>query len=213
MLNDRCVFSYTNLFEVFASVFRNEGFVALYRGALSSLVGVLPYSGCVFFTYESLKNFRLGERENSFVRSSRTFAFRLRSSPDDHEDRTLVVRRRFRTHRSNCFVSFRCGSTAFTNGCCHSTSGSFARRDRHCSKNHPRRKNYGWFVQRGDDELVQRSDLSRRFFYDLWYVDQVDSSVVLLCGKCLIKTEILALSIIFFRWIVRASWHSSISRS
>jgi solute carrier family 25 protein 42 len=50
---------YNNLFSVFLSIFRNEGITALYRGALSSLIGVLPYSGCVFFTYESLKHIRL----------------------------------------------------------------------------------------------------------------------------------------------------------
>jgi hypothetical protein len=41
---------------------RTEGVIALYRGALSSLVGVLPYSGSVFFTYESLKHIRLGKK-------------------------------------------------------------------------------------------------------------------------------------------------------
>ncbi|CAF4847263.1 unnamed protein product, partial [Rotaria sp. Silwood1] len=50
---------YTNLFSVFLTVVRTEGVVALYRGALASMVGVLPYSGCVFFTYESLKHIRL----------------------------------------------------------------------------------------------------------------------------------------------------------
>ena len=43
---------------------------ALYRGALSSLVGVLPYSGFVFFTYESLKQIRIG---NSSVLKSIDF--------------------------------------------------------------------------------------------------------------------------------------------
>jgi solute carrier family 25 protein 42 len=52
---------YNNLFSVFLSIKRNEGVIALYRGALLSLIGVLPYSGCVFFTYESLKHIRLGK--------------------------------------------------------------------------------------------------------------------------------------------------------
>ncbi|CAF1402729.1 unnamed protein product [Adineta steineri] len=50
---------YSNLFSVFLSILKNEGVTALYRGALLSLVGVLPYSGCVFFTYESLKHIRI----------------------------------------------------------------------------------------------------------------------------------------------------------
>lgn len=77
-------FSYSNLFTVFVSVFRNEGVVALYRGALSSIVGVLPYSGCVFYTYESLKHFRLGKRNESC--SSQ----RLSSSSDYDHRRTIT---------------------------------------------------------------------------------------------------------------------------
>ncbi|CAF2388874.1 unnamed protein product [Rotaria sp. Silwood2] len=50
---------YTNLYAVFVTVLRTEGVASLYRGALLSMIGVLPYSGCVFFTYESLKNIRL----------------------------------------------------------------------------------------------------------------------------------------------------------
>ncbi|CAF0846988.1 unnamed protein product [Adineta ricciae] len=49
---------YTNLYSVFVSILRTEGVAALYRGALWSIFGVLPYSGCVFFTYESLKHVR-----------------------------------------------------------------------------------------------------------------------------------------------------------
>jgi len=40
---------YSNVFSVFLSILRNEGVTALYRGALFSLIGILPYSGCVFF--------------------------------------------------------------------------------------------------------------------------------------------------------------------
>jgi solute carrier family 25 protein 42 len=66
------LFRYRNLFSVFPSILRNEGVTALYRGALSSLIGVLPYSGCVFFTYETLKHARIGKgidksRKNIFI--------------------------------------------------------------------------------------------------------------------------------------------------
>jgi solute carrier family 25, member 42 len=60
-------FRYSNLFSVFLSILRNEGVTALYRGALLSLIGVLPYSGCVFFTYESLKHIRMGKSESTIV--------------------------------------------------------------------------------------------------------------------------------------------------
>ncbi|CAF4492189.1 unnamed protein product [Rotaria sp. Silwood1] len=49
---------YSNLFSVFLSILQNESITALYRGALLSIIGVLPYSGFVFFTYESLKHIR-----------------------------------------------------------------------------------------------------------------------------------------------------------
>ena len=55
---------YSNLFSVFLSILRNEGITALYRGALSSIVGVLPYSGFVFFTYETLKHLRIGKYQH-----------------------------------------------------------------------------------------------------------------------------------------------------
>jgi solute carrier family 25 protein 42 len=61
-------YRYSNLFSVFLSILRNEGVTALYRGALLSLVGVLPYSGCVFFTYESLKHMRIGKREEMYTK-------------------------------------------------------------------------------------------------------------------------------------------------
>jgi len=50
---------YSNLFAVFLITLRNEGVTGLYRGALLSIIGVLPYAGCVFFTYESLKHIRI----------------------------------------------------------------------------------------------------------------------------------------------------------
>ncbi|CAF4489891.1 unnamed protein product, partial [Rotaria magnacalcarata] len=49
---------YSNLFALFVCILRTEGVTALYRGVLISLIGVLPYSGCVYFTYESLKHIR-----------------------------------------------------------------------------------------------------------------------------------------------------------
>ncbi|CAF3952018.1 unnamed protein product, partial [Adineta steineri] len=55
---------YSNIFTVFITILRTEGFFALYRGALSSVIGVLPYSGCVFFTYDSLQHIRFDYHPN-----------------------------------------------------------------------------------------------------------------------------------------------------
>merc|ERR1740131_520260 len=46
---------YRNLFTVFIKIFRVEGFFALYRGLTPTLLGVIPYAGTSFFTYETLK--------------------------------------------------------------------------------------------------------------------------------------------------------------
>ncbi|CAF0845497.1 unnamed protein product [Rotaria sordida] len=90
---------YTNLFTVFRIILRTEGVVALYRGALSSMIGVLPYSGCVFFTYESLKHIRLDYQSHRPITTTERMVFgaisgligQTASYPFD------VVRRRLQT--------------------------------------------------------------------------------------------------------------------
>ncbi len=46
--------------------YREEGLRALYRGFTPALVGILPYSGIAFFTFETLKEWRLSEFTFSF---------------------------------------------------------------------------------------------------------------------------------------------------
>ena len=46
---------YKNLIVVFASIVREEGVIKLYRGLSPTLLGVIPYAGTSFFTYETLK--------------------------------------------------------------------------------------------------------------------------------------------------------------
>ncbi|RWS25736.1 mitochondrial coenzyme A transporter SLC25A42-like protein [Leptotrombidium deliense] len=48
---------YNNIFEVFMKTARDEGIRALYRGYLPTIMGVIPYAGTSFFTYETLKVF------------------------------------------------------------------------------------------------------------------------------------------------------------
>ncbi|XP_022690487.1 mitochondrial coenzyme A transporter SLC25A42-like isoform X2 [Varroa jacobsoni] len=50
---------YKNLGEVFLKIWHHEGPQALYRGFVPSLLGVVPYAGASFFTYEWLKHHRL----------------------------------------------------------------------------------------------------------------------------------------------------------
>ena len=46
---------YKNLIVVFASIVKEEGVFKLYRGLSPTLLGVIPYAGTSFFTYETLK--------------------------------------------------------------------------------------------------------------------------------------------------------------
>ena len=46
---------YSNLVVVFVSIYREEGLLSLYRGLTPTLLGVIPYAGTSFFTYETLK--------------------------------------------------------------------------------------------------------------------------------------------------------------
>lgn len=48
---------YKNLMDVFRRTIKNEGIPALYRGFVPTILGVIPYAGTSFFTYEQLKAF------------------------------------------------------------------------------------------------------------------------------------------------------------
>uniref|UniRef100_A0A0X3PC37 Mitochondrial coenzyme A transporter SLC25A42 n=1 Tax=Schistocephalus solidus TaxID=70667 RepID=A0A0X3PC37_SCHSO len=50
---------YANLVDVLRSVYREEGIRSLYRGFAPALLGSIPYSGVAFFTFETLKEWRL----------------------------------------------------------------------------------------------------------------------------------------------------------
>jgi len=48
---------YRNLAVVFCNIYKQEGFLALYKGLTPTLLGVIPYAGTSFFTYETLKGY------------------------------------------------------------------------------------------------------------------------------------------------------------
>ena len=50
-----CYFRYTGLMNVVTKIYREEGLSAYYRGLFPTLLGIVPYAGISFFTYESLK--------------------------------------------------------------------------------------------------------------------------------------------------------------
>lgn len=48
--------TYRNIWEVFTSIYTKEnGLRSLYRGYVPTVLGVIPYAGTSFFTYETLK--------------------------------------------------------------------------------------------------------------------------------------------------------------
>ena len=55
---------YKNLIVVFRSIIRDEGLLSLYRGLTPTLLGVIPYAGTSFFTYETLKGWTVQRRGN-----------------------------------------------------------------------------------------------------------------------------------------------------
>ena len=51
---------YGNIVHVFGRISREEGLKTLYRGFTPTILGVVPYAGISFFTYETLKKVHAG---------------------------------------------------------------------------------------------------------------------------------------------------------
>ncbi|KAG0499897.1 hypothetical protein HPP92_004588 [Vanilla planifolia] len=56
MVRGRITVQYRGMFHALGMVYREEGFRALYKGWLPSVIGVIPYVGLNFAVYESLKD-------------------------------------------------------------------------------------------------------------------------------------------------------------
>lgn len=52
---------YSNILHVFVRISREEGLKTLYRGFAPTILGVVPYAGLSFFTYETLKKVHAGQ--------------------------------------------------------------------------------------------------------------------------------------------------------
>lgn len=53
---------YSNIFHVFIRISREEGLKTLYHGFTPTVLGVIPYAGLSFFTYETLKSLHRGKK-------------------------------------------------------------------------------------------------------------------------------------------------------
>lgn len=54
------MYCYRSLWHVFTKMWHSEGWTTLYRGYWPTILGVIPYAGVSFFTYDSLKHFYEG---------------------------------------------------------------------------------------------------------------------------------------------------------
>ena len=54
---------YSSILSVFKKIYQTEGIATLYRGYIPSMLGVIPYAGTSFFTYETLKTLHEGSDE------------------------------------------------------------------------------------------------------------------------------------------------------
>lgn len=52
---------YRSLGDVFVKICRTKGSKTLFRGYCATILGVVPYAGMSFFTYETLKKEYIGE--------------------------------------------------------------------------------------------------------------------------------------------------------
>ncbi|KAL0373777.1 UNVERIFIED_CONTAM: Mitochondrial adenine nucleotide transporter ADNT1 [Sesamum radiatum] len=59
MQTEKSPYQYRGMFHALSTVLREEGFRALYKGWLPSVIGVVPYVGLNFAVYESLKDWLL----------------------------------------------------------------------------------------------------------------------------------------------------------
>lgn len=92
---------YHNLLEVFIKTIREEGAFSLYRGLVPTVLGVIPYAGSSFFTYETLKRLHYDYYGLNEPHPTLRFCFgavagligQSASYPLD------IVRRRMQTHR------------------------------------------------------------------------------------------------------------------
>ncbi|CAB1324443.1 unnamed protein product [Coregonus sp. 'balchen'] len=66
---------YSNILHVFVRITQEEGIKTLYRGFCPTILGVIPYSGITFFTYETLKNLHAERTRRSQPYSYERLAF------------------------------------------------------------------------------------------------------------------------------------------
>lgn len=66
---------YSNILHVFVRISQEEGVKTLYRGFTPTILGVIPYAGITFFTYETLKKLHTEKTKRSQLYPYERWAF------------------------------------------------------------------------------------------------------------------------------------------
>lgn len=62
---------YRNIYQTIYTTFKHEGGVlSLYRGFVPTILGIVPYAGVSFFTYDTLKNTWLQHKANKLLHNT-----------------------------------------------------------------------------------------------------------------------------------------------
>ena len=85
---------YKTLRQTFVRIYVEEGILAYYRGFNATMLGVIPYAGCSFFTYDLLRNLLAGELFLSDLFYAVTVLTRRKKNRDLYEREWLVYDRK-----------------------------------------------------------------------------------------------------------------------
>ncbi|KAL0809136.1 hypothetical protein ABMA28_012760 [Loxostege sticticalis] len=115
---------YRTLGAVFTKVIKEEGFRALYRGYPATVMGVIPYAGVSFFTYDTLKHMyfdKFGGTRNPF--SNMIFGGAAGAVAQTASYPLDIVRRRMQTARRGPDGLYHCRTIADTISYVYRTEG------------------------------------------------------------------------------------------
>lgn len=150
--------------HVFVRISQEEGVKTLYRGFAPTILGVIPYAGITFFTYETLKKLHTGTHLQTLDYCQ--VVFRLWSvlffECRENKETPAVPTRApgfwclRRLDRTVCLLPPGCGTSAHADGWRHGLVVHHYSGDHACYCD-PRRDRV-WTVQRPEHELAEGAD-------------------------------------------------------
>lgn len=83
-------YRYSNIIHVFSRISKEEGVKTLYRGFTPAILGVIPYAGITFFTYETLKKLHTGNSHGDVCSLSFELKYNLPYISPDSVSSSLI---------------------------------------------------------------------------------------------------------------------------